>query len=116
MFSVAAKRWVLACFAMQHTVYSRMSNPHLDNRASYNYFQTLSRPTRTVPSAWVCADIKNVDAGEDVSEELKGQEKAQWQWRVGCMGRPLPGAALEDSADELKGIANYEGTQPQTCC
>ena len=31
------------------------------------------------------------------------------------MGRPLPGAALEDSADELKGIANYEGTQQQTC-
>ena len=25
------------------------------------------------------------------------------------MGRPLPGPALEDSAEDLKGIANYEG-------
>jgi len=49
------------------------------------------------------------DAGEEVAEEVKAQERAQWQWRLGCMGRPLPGAALEDSADDLKGIANYEG-------
>ena len=48
-------------------------------------------------------------AGEEVPEEVKAQERAQWQWRLGCLGRPLPGAALEDSADELKGIANYEG-------
>lgn len=44
-----------------------------------------------------------------MSEELRAQDRAQWQWRVGCMGRPLPGAALDDCADELKGIANYEG-------
>ncbi|KAA6424621.1 MAG: radial spoke head 1 protein [Trebouxia sp. A1-2] len=49
------------------------------------------------------------EAGEEVAEEVKAEERAQWQWRLGCMGRPLPGAALEDSADDLKGIANYEG-------
>ncbi|DBB03876.1 TPA: hypothetical protein ACH3X1_012963 [Trebouxia sp. C0004] len=49
------------------------------------------------------------EAGEELAEEVKAQERAQWQWRLGCMGRPLPGAALEDSADDLKGIANYEG-------
>ena len=53
------------------------------------------------------------NAGEDLSEELKAQDSAQWQWRVGCLGRPMPGASLEDSADELKGIANYEGIE--TC-
>ena len=47
--------------------------------------------------------------GEDVPEELKAQERGQWQWRLSCMGRPLPGTALEDSAEELKGIANFEG-------
>ena len=48
-------------------------------------------------------------AGEELSEEVKAQERAQWQWRLGCMGRPLPGATLEDSAEDLKGIASYEG-------
>ena len=47
--------------------------------------------------------------GEDVPDELKAQERGQWQWRLGCMGRPLAGAALEESAEELKGIANFEG-------
>ncbi|KAL3154440.1 hypothetical protein ABBQ32_013910 [Trebouxia sp. C0010 RCD-2024] len=54
------------------------------------------------------------EAGEDLSEEVKAQDRAQWQWRMGCMGRPLPGASLEDSADELKGIANYEGRYDST--
>ena len=49
------------------------------------------------------------DAGEELAEEVKAEERGQWQWRLGCMGRLLPGAALEDSADEFKGIANYEG-------
>ena len=52
-----------------------------------------------------------MSAGEEISQEIKAEEQMQWQWRLGCMGRPLPGAALEDSADDLKGIANYEGTQ-----
>ena len=51
-----------------------------------------------------------MNAGEEISQEVKAEEQMQWQWRLGCMGRPLPGAALEDSADDLKGIANYEGT------
>ena len=42
---------------------------------------------------------------------MKNQERGQWQWRLSCMGQPLPGAALEDSAEDLKGIANYEGNQ-----
>ena len=42
-------------------------------------------------------------------DDLKAQERGQWQWRLGCMGRPLAGAALEESAEELKGIANFEG-------
>lgn len=54
----------------------------------------------------------HVHAGEDVPEDLKAQEKGQWQWRLGCMGRPLAGPALEDSAEELKGTANFEGDEP----
>ena len=61
----------------------------------------------TVKGGKLNADL--CDAGEELAEEVKAEERGQWQWRLGCMGRPLPGAALEDSADDLKGIANYEG-------
>ena len=55
--------------------------------------------------------------GEELTPELLKQQAAQWVWRLRCIGLMLALPSLDEAAEDLKGLASYDGEhlQPGRC-
>ena len=51
--------------------------------------------------------------GEELTPELLKEQAAQWMWRLRCTGLMLALPSLDEAAEDLKGLASYEGEHLQ---
>ena len=51
--------------------------------------------------------------GEELTPELLKEQAAQWVWRLRCTGLMLGLPSLDEAAEDLKGIASYDGEHLQ---
>ena len=71
-------------------------------------------PLRTLATTNLSLEVCALPCtGEELTPELLKEQAAQWVWRLRCTGLMLALPSLDEAAEDLKGLASYDGKHMQ---